>query len=316
MAKILFDEQPIVVDKVLAVKIGLNKAIVIQQVHYWIEINKKKKKHYINGRYWTYNTLQEWHENNFEFWSLDTVKRTFTELENKGILLVGNFNQDRRDRTKWYTIDYNKLEELISKKESHSPEKSKSANCTNAIDDTGIHRKSAICTNANGQNALLEKGNMHRPLPETYYTEISNRDYPSIHPSANIDNRILNNKPEGWTDGSPAIIQKPVQNQNKLMAGEAFNDQVELSRTNKIIKELCQNTGANPVQVQEAIRRANQIEERGRLKGNYLKLVESIARTIVKEDLVKSRSPDNGEVSKSETRNKNKKELIKSLYRN
>jgi len=42
MNKILFDEQPIVIDKVLARKIGLNEAIVIQQVHYWLKINEKK----------------------------------------------------------------------------------------------------------------------------------------------------------------------------------------------------------------------------------------------------------------------------------
>lgn len=300
----LFDEQPIVVDKVLACKIGLNEAIVIQQVHYWIEINKKNNKHYINGRYWTYNTLQDWREKNFEFWSLDTVKRTFTKLENKGMLLVGNFNKDRRDRTKWYTIDYNKLEELFTKKESHSSKKSKSANCTNAIDDSDLNLKSAIHTNANRQNALLQKGNMHRPLPETNYTEITNRDYLSIHPSANKDNSILDNKPvdkltDGWMDRNP----------------EADNNQEELSQVNKVIKELCQNTGANPGQVKKAIRRANQIEQQGKLKGNYLKLVESIARTIVKEDLVKGQSHDRGEVTKIENNNESKKDLIKSLYR-
>ena len=41
MSKILFDEQPIVVSRELAKLIGLNEAIVLQQVHYWLEINRK-----------------------------------------------------------------------------------------------------------------------------------------------------------------------------------------------------------------------------------------------------------------------------------
>jgi len=287
VTKILFDEQPVVVDKVLARKIGLNEAIVVQQVHYWLKVNEKKNQHFIDGRYWTYNTLKEWHENNFDFWSLDTVKRAFTKLEKLGILLVGNFNQDRRDRTKWYTIDYNKLKELISQKRSNNVEKSKSANCTNAMDDSNQYCKSAICTNATVQNAPLQKCNMHRPLPETYYTETTNRDYnPSIHPSKVKVNSILGKDPvdgltDGWTD-----------------------------KKTELLTEICQNTGASPGQVREAIRRANQMEEQGKIKGNYLKLVESIAGTVVKEDLIRP----NG-ANANETVNKSKKDLIKSLYR-
>lgn len=287
MTKILFDEQPVVVDKVLARKVGLNEAIVVQQVHYWLKVNEKKNKHFINGRYWTYNTLKAWHKNNFDFWSLDTVKRAFTRLEKLGILMVGNFNQDRRDRTKWYTINYDKLEESIPQKRSNDVEESKSANCTNAMDDSALHCKSAICTNAKVQNAPSQKCNMHRPLPETYYTEITNRDYnPSIHHVTDKENSILDNKPvdeltDGWTDEKAELLT-----------------------------ELCQNTGASPGQVREAIRRANQMEEQGKLKGNYLKLVECIAKTVVREDLVKP----NGATG-NETKNESKKDLIKSLYR-
>lgn len=42
MSKILFDEAPLVVDAKLATKIGVDAAIVLQQVHYWICINQKK----------------------------------------------------------------------------------------------------------------------------------------------------------------------------------------------------------------------------------------------------------------------------------
>ena len=151
MSKLLFDEQPIVVDRTLAKAIGLNEAIVLQQVHYWITINKEANKHFYEGRYWVYNTLADWHKNNFAFWSFDTVKRTFAKLVKAKILITGNFNKDKRDRTKWYTIDYEKLEEYVN-------------------------RKSAKCTNAKVQNAPMEESKMHQPIPENT-TEITNRDY-------------------------------------------------------------------------------------------------------------------------------------------
>jgi len=40
---LLFDEQPIVFDRTLAREIGDRHATVLQQVHYWIEVNRKKK---------------------------------------------------------------------------------------------------------------------------------------------------------------------------------------------------------------------------------------------------------------------------------
>ena len=114
MSMYFFDEQPILANKTLAREIGLNEALVLQQINYWIEINKKSGNNYYNGKYWTYNSIRAWHEKDFDYMSLDTVKRTFSKLEKNGYLLVGNFNKDSRDKTKWYTINNDKLEELYA----------------------------------------------------------------------------------------------------------------------------------------------------------------------------------------------------------
>ena len=75
----LFNSHPLVVDKELATILGLNEALVLQQLNYWIEINKKNKRNFHEGKYWTYNTINEWQEE-FPFWSTSTVKRTFKKL--------------------------------------------------------------------------------------------------------------------------------------------------------------------------------------------------------------------------------------------
>lgn len=93
----------------LAAKIGLNEAVVLQQIHYWLGISK----HHIEGRTWVYNTYEEW-QKQFPFWSVSTIKRTIRSLEMLGLLLSDNWNQMKMDKTKWYSIDYEKLQELES----------------------------------------------------------------------------------------------------------------------------------------------------------------------------------------------------------
>ena len=91
MSMYLFDEQPIIANKTLARELGLNEALILQQINYWIEINKKSGKNFYDGRYWTYNSIRAWQENDFDYMSIDTVKRTFAKLESQEFFLVGNW---------------------------------------------------------------------------------------------------------------------------------------------------------------------------------------------------------------------------------
>ena len=42
------------------------------------------------------------------------MKRQFDWLEERGIVITGNYNKLKFDRTKWYTIDYDALDRLVS----------------------------------------------------------------------------------------------------------------------------------------------------------------------------------------------------------
>jgi len=108
----LFNENPLVVNVELARILGLNESIVIQQIHYWLEINKKKNHNYRDGKYWTYNTYPEWHEQ-FPFWSESTIKRIMRGLEKEGYIISTQYNKKTYDKTKWYTIDYEKIDLLV-----------------------------------------------------------------------------------------------------------------------------------------------------------------------------------------------------------
>lgn len=110
----LIDEYPLLVLPSLAVSLGLNEAIVLQQLHYWITENERQKRHathYKEGKWWTNGSYDYWQKNNFQWWSVSTIRNIFKGLEDKGIVVSKRFNQQHHDQTKWYTIDYFVLSE-------------------------------------------------------------------------------------------------------------------------------------------------------------------------------------------------------------
>ena len=161
-SKLLFNEEPIVINKLAAKVLGLNEAIVVQQIHYWLEINRKAKKNFYDGRTWTYNTYDEWQEENFDFWSTRTLKRIFTGLFDKGILLKGNYNTYKYDRTMWVSIDYNKLDEILAKYEENVEIPTKCQDVT--MSDSN---KVTSCHYAKGQNGTMDNDNLSLTIPET-----------------------------------------------------------------------------------------------------------------------------------------------------
>lgn len=106
----------------LACAIGENGSIIVSQINYWLEIEKERatadeairNKHYINGRWWIYNTYEQWQQQ-FPFLSLSTIKREFSKLIDIGVVISDCYNSKGYDRTKWYTLDYEILEKCINK---------------------------------------------------------------------------------------------------------------------------------------------------------------------------------------------------------
>ena len=94
---------------VLADIYGLNEAIFIQQLHYWLN----RKPHYVEERGWVYNSYESWHTQ-LPFWSIKTIQRIVKNLIEKNIIEVSNFNKLGYDRTLWYTLNYDLIDEQIN----------------------------------------------------------------------------------------------------------------------------------------------------------------------------------------------------------
>ena len=112
-SKLLINEPPLQVLPSLAKLIGLNEAIVLQQLHYLM----RHSEHIHEGRKWVCKTYDDWQGEVFSFWSIITIRRTFTYLENLYLVRsTSSFNKLSIDRSKWYSIDYEKLDEFVQKK--------------------------------------------------------------------------------------------------------------------------------------------------------------------------------------------------------
>ncbi len=100
---------PLLIPPALAKEIGLHEAVILQQIHYWLE----RSTHLINGCHWIYNTYQAWQQQ-FPFLSLSAIRKAIARLEGLNLLKTERFDKQSWNQTKWYSINYQRLEVLIS----------------------------------------------------------------------------------------------------------------------------------------------------------------------------------------------------------
>ena len=100
---LLFNFRPLVINPQLAERIGLNEAIVLQQLKYWLNETESGVDH--EGRRWVYNTIEQW-QRQFPFWSPETVKRALTSLQKQGLVSAEKLAKAKHDHTNHYAINY------------------------------------------------------------------------------------------------------------------------------------------------------------------------------------------------------------------
>lgn len=87
----------------IAQQYGVNAAILLHNITYWIEKNKSEKRHFHEGRYWTYMSKSGLAEL-FPYMTARQIDYALAKLEKAGLILTGNFSEHTFDKTKWYTL--------------------------------------------------------------------------------------------------------------------------------------------------------------------------------------------------------------------
>ena len=92
-----------IVNSDLAIEVGVQEALLIGNLKYWLLKNKANNKHFHDNKYWTYNSMEAFTVL-FPFWSKRQVERMLKKLKEEGFIETGNYNKSSYDRTLWYTL--------------------------------------------------------------------------------------------------------------------------------------------------------------------------------------------------------------------
>ncbi|EML7933178.1 conserved phage C-terminal domain-containing protein [Providencia rettgeri] len=149
---LLLKTRPQIVIPELAVRLGLNEALLLQQVQYWLSETSSGVDH--DGHRWIYNTIEEWREQ-FPYFSESTIKRAFNNLKKLGVLNIEQINKRTHDRTNYYSINYEHalLSDEVKLNSSNSPAEPIRTGQNDLIDKRKMKRSNTTkMTSSNGSN--------------------------------------------------------------------------------------------------------------------------------------------------------------------
>ena len=82
---------------------GVDNAVFINNIHFWVTKNAANKVHLHEGKYWTYNSYDAF-EKLFPFWTKKQVRRIVQNCEKIGAIEVANFSSSAKNRVLWYSV--------------------------------------------------------------------------------------------------------------------------------------------------------------------------------------------------------------------
>lgn len=138
---LLLKVKPLVISPELAQRIGLNEAIVLQQICYWLEDTTSGVEY--DGKRWVYNSINAWNEQ-FPWWTAKTIQRTVSSLKKMGLIYVEQLKKRQHDQTNYYAINY--ASPLLAD-----------------TDNLSLSRET-ICPNRKGQSVHMDKVNLSQSI--------------------------------------------------------------------------------------------------------------------------------------------------------
>jgi len=80
-----------------------NVAILVHNLKFWTNRNLANKKHIYDGHCWIYNSVEAWIEL-FPYWSKKNMQTIIKNAIKYGLIIKGNYNSTKYDRTCWYAL--------------------------------------------------------------------------------------------------------------------------------------------------------------------------------------------------------------------
>lgn len=90
-------------DVEIAQRYGVNAAVLLENIGYWIRRNEANGTNFHDGTFWTFNSRRAY-KVLFPYMSERQIETAFKKLIDDGILITGNYNAIAYDRTLWYAL--------------------------------------------------------------------------------------------------------------------------------------------------------------------------------------------------------------------
>ena len=235
----------------LAIKYGVECAIVLGHIAFWIGVNRRNKVNFCDGKTWMYQSRKEMSAA-MPYFTEDQVRRYTDKLCDEGVIIKGNYNKFAMDKTIWYAFAD---ENISTKGESANLSCGESANLScgesaRAIPDTKKEAKSAT---ENVLSSTLPSAAVVGPTLSDYKGFFSNTETPKdgppddfpeeFHPINEISEKelyreIIRTKKD-WTGEEIAEAIKIIENRPEKVYDhiEFMGGIIDNIRLNKINKE-------------------------------------------------------------------------------
>lgn len=95
----------------LAERYGIEGALLLDCIYWWIHKNECNEEMIKEGRVWCYMSAKGFNKY-FPYMSSQKIRRELLKLEEKGVIVIGNFNESAINQTLWYAFSDNGMKEL------------------------------------------------------------------------------------------------------------------------------------------------------------------------------------------------------------
>lgn len=89
-------------DTEIAKRVGLNAAVLYQNIVFWAEHNMRNGRHFHDGLWWTYNSRKAF-AHQFDYLTEKQIRLCLEKLVKAGLIVKGEYNKANYDKTSWYS---------------------------------------------------------------------------------------------------------------------------------------------------------------------------------------------------------------------
>lgn len=90
-------------DTDVAKTVGVNAAILFQNIAFWCEHSEANGVNFHDGNYWTYSSVSAFLRI-FTYMGRSQIETALKKLTDSGLIVTGKFNRSPYDRTTWYGV--------------------------------------------------------------------------------------------------------------------------------------------------------------------------------------------------------------------